>query len=98
MDDVPQGFVIRSRRRHRGLTQAGFARAAGVSPAPVSRLERGDIDRTDLGVLRRTFAALGARIDLVPRWQGADLGRLVDATHAAMTEALARGRAGSARA
>jgi transcriptional regulator with XRE-family HTH domain len=90
MEDVRLGSVVRILRRRRGLTQAGFARAAGVSPALVSRLERGDIDRTDLRFLRRAFAALDARIDLVPRWRGADLDRLLDADHAALTEVLVR--------
>jgi hypothetical protein len=29
-------------------------------------------------------------LDLVPRWQGADLDRLLDARHAGMTETLVR--------
>jgi transcriptional regulator with XRE-family HTH domain len=90
MEDIRLGSVIRILRRRRGLTQAAFARAAGLSPALVSRLERGDIDRTDLRLLRRAFSALDARIDLIPRWRGADLDRLIDANHAALTETLVR--------
>jgi hypothetical protein len=56
----------------------------------ISRLERGKIEATSLGVVRDVFGAMDARVDLVPRWQGADLDRLVDARHAGMTEALVR--------
>lgn len=36
------------------------------------------------------FAALDARLDLVPRWHGAELDRLLDARHAGLTEVIVR--------
>lgn len=90
MNDAQVGSVIRAIRRERNTSQVALARAAGVSPATVSRIERGRLDRTSLVVVRRLFEAVGARIDLVPRWQGADLDRLLDARHAGITEALVR--------
>jgi hypothetical protein len=36
------------------------------------------------------FVGLEARIDLVPRWHGGELDRLLDARHAGMTETLVR--------
>jgi hypothetical protein len=53
-------------------------------------MERGHLDQTTIGTLRRVFAPLEARIDLHPSWRGADLERLLDADHAAIEEALAR--------
>ena len=80
MDDLRIGAVIRALRLRLGLTQAELAIKAGVSPAMISRLEHGRFETTDIRTLRRVFAALDARVDLVPRWQGAELDRLLDAT------------------
>jgi len=88
MDDVRLGSIVKLLRLRLRLTQETLAARARVSPSMISRIERGDIDRTTLVALRRVFNALGARIELVPRWQGADLDRLVDARHAAMVELL----------
>jgi transcriptional regulator with XRE-family HTH domain len=88
MDDIRLGTVVKQLRQRLRLTQEGLAGRARISPSMVSRIERGDIDRTTLVALRRVFTALGARIELVPRWQGADLDRLLDARHAAMVEVI----------
>ncbi len=56
----------------------------------VARIERGAWDSIPLGKIRRVAESLGARLDNIVRWQGADLGRLLDARHAAMHEAMAR--------
>lgn len=90
MNDVRLGPVIRTLRLRRRWRQADLARAADVSPATISRLERGRVDATSLEVLRRVFAAVDARIELVPRWRGGDLDRLIDARHAGMIEVLVR--------
>jgi transcriptional regulator with XRE-family HTH domain len=90
MEDIRLGSVIRALRLRRGWTQVKLAAAARVSPAAISRLERGRLDVTTLAVLRRVFGAMDARIDLVPRWHGGDLDRLVDARHAGMVEHLVR--------
>jgi transcriptional regulator with XRE-family HTH domain len=90
MNDVRLGSVIRTLRLRRRWRQSDLARVAGVSSATVSRLERGNVDTTSIDVLRRVFNAVDARIELVPRWRGGDLDRLIDARHAGMTEALVR--------
>jgi transcriptional regulator with XRE-family HTH domain len=84
VEDIRLGSVIRALRLRRGWTQVKLAGAAQLSPAAISRLERGRVDATTLAVLRRVFGAMDARIDLVPRWHGGDLDRLVDARHAGM--------------
>ena len=56
----------------------------------VARIERGAFASIPLGKVRHVAEALGARFDTLVRWQGADLGRLLDARHAAMHETMAR--------
>jgi transcriptional regulator with XRE-family HTH domain len=57
--------VIARRRAGAGLTQAGLARAAGVTQAHVSQVEAGE-NTPSLAVLARIAAALGASVgDLV---------------------------------
>jgi transcriptional regulator with XRE-family HTH domain len=90
MDDMRLGSVIKALRHRRGWTQVQLASAARLSAAAISRLEHGRIDATTLVVLRRVFNAMDARIDLVPRWRGGDLDRLIDARHAGMVETLVR--------
>lgn len=78
---------IRQRKRWR---QADLAVRAGVSRQAVSRIERGVIHNLPVGSLQAVAIALEARIDLIVRWHGGDLARLVNARHAAMHEAIAR--------
>lgn len=52
-------------------------------------VERGQIDGLTLGLLVRIAAALEIRLDVVPRWRGGDLDRLLDAKHAAFGERVA---------
>ena len=55
----------------------------------VARIERGALASIPLRKVRRLAEALGARFDTTVRWQGADLGRLLDVRHAAMHETMA---------
>lgn len=86
MDDQRVGSVLRAVRRRRRITQQQLAVAAGMSQATVSRLERGHIQALSLSAIRRVTGVLEVRLELVPRWRGADLGRLLDATHADLVE------------
>jgi len=56
----------------------------------IVRIEHGRLEAVPLGMLRRVAHALDARVDTVVRWQGGDLGRLINARHAAMHEVMAR--------
>ncbi len=84
------GAAMRAVRRRRGLRQADVAASAGVSRATVWRLERGDLGSLPFGTACRVARALGMRIDIVPRWHGGELDRLLNARHSAMHEQLAR--------
>ncbi|HYI23205.1 MAG TPA: helix-turn-helix transcriptional regulator [Candidatus Limnocylindrales bacterium] len=84
MDGVRLGSVARAIRIKKGLRQSDVARFARVSRDAVSRLERGRVADLRVDVVVRVFEALGGRLDLVPRWQGGNLDRLMKSRHAAM--------------
>lgn len=65
-----------------------MAAAAGVSRATVSRIERGLAAEVILTTLERVTSVLEIRLELVPRWRGGELGRLVNWRHAAMHERI----------
>ena len=71
------------------MRQVDVANAAGVSRSAVSRLERGLLAELPLGAIRRIAAAFDARIDMVPRWHGGDLARVLNERHAGMHDAVA---------
>jgi len=90
VDDVRVGAVLRALRIRRDLRQVDVARMASVSRSVVSLVERGYLARTNVASLRSIAGVLEATIDLVPRWRGAEIDRLLNAGHAAMHEAIAR--------
>jgi HTH-type transcriptional regulator / antitoxin HipB len=90
MDDQRLGATIRAIRVRRGWRQADLAAKAGVSPATISRLERGHPGSLTLDLIRRVSAALDVRVDLVPRWRAGDLDRLLNAKHSQLHELVAR--------
>jgi transcriptional regulator with XRE-family HTH domain len=61
-----------------------------VSRETVAQIERGNAATASVGAVRSAADALGARFDPMIRWQGGDLGRLLNRRHAAMHEAMAR--------
>ena len=84
------GAAIRAVRRRRGLRQSDLARVAGVSPSTVSRIERGHLASCTFLTADRVVSTLDIRLDLVPRWRGGELDRLLNAGHSAMHELIAR--------
>jgi transcriptional regulator with XRE-family HTH domain len=84
------GRVVRAVRRRQRLTQRAIADRAGVSQPTISRIEAGHVDTLTLRQLERICAVLDLSLDLVPRWRGADLDRLVNARHAELHERVAR--------
>lgn len=60
MNFAETGLVIRTARKHAGLTQAELARRLGMSRATLSQLENGVIG--DLGI--RKLAQIGDRLGL----------------------------------
>jgi transcriptional regulator with XRE-family HTH domain len=84
------GAAFRAVRIRRGWRQEDVARRANVSPSLISRIERGDIGRVSLDHLERVGSVLEMRVQVVARWRGGDLDRLVNARHAALLETVAR--------
>lgn len=90
MDDQRLGSAIRAARIRRRLRQTEVAQRAGVSQSLVSLVERGHLDHLSLAGLRHVGAALDVRIDVVARWRGGELDRLLNAKHSALHEDVAR--------
>jgi transcriptional regulator with XRE-family HTH domain len=90
VDDLRVGAAVRAVRKKRGWRQLDVATRSGASRAFVSQVERGHLGTGSLDTLRRVAAALDVRLDIIPRWRGADLDRLLGAGHSAMHESVAR--------
>ncbi|MBA2700610.1 MAG: helix-turn-helix domain-containing protein, partial [Chloroflexi bacterium] len=88
MDDRRIGQVLRAIRQRKGWRQLDVATRARVSSSLLGRIETGGLSSVRIGKVRQVAEALGARCDTIVRWQGADLGRLLDTRHAAMHEAI----------
>lgn len=88
MDDQRIGLIARAIRRKLGWRQRDIAERAGLSQAMVSLFERGRLEEISLGTNRRIAAAYEMRLELLARWRGRDVDRLMDERHAAMVEAV----------
>jgi transcriptional regulator with XRE-family HTH domain len=80
------GRGMRAIRVRTNLTQQVVATRAGVPRGVVASLERGNIGRVRVEQLLAVATALRADVDLLLRWNGTDLGRLLNAGHSAMHE------------
>jgi transcriptional regulator with XRE-family HTH domain len=90
MDATRLGSVIRAVRVRLRLRQLDVARRAGVARSTISRIERGVAGSLPLDDLLRVTSSLEISVDLVPRWRGGELTRMLNAGHATMHEAVAR--------
>lgn len=88
MDLVSFGRSVRALRRRKGWRQEDLAGAARASRSVVGRIERGDAGAIAISVVERVAHAAGGSVDLVLRWQGEGLDRLLDEGHARLVEAL----------
>jgi transcriptional regulator with XRE-family HTH domain len=90
MDDQRFGSVIRRVRLRRAWRQIDLAAKSRVSRSAISRLERGHLDAMTLADARAVAAALDVRVELLARWRGGDLDRLMNAGHSALHESVAK--------
>jgi transcriptional regulator with XRE-family HTH domain len=90
VDDFRLGSAIRQVRRSRGWRQVDLAERSGASQATVSRIERGHITTLSVGRVRTIAHALDIRVDVVPRWRGGDLDRLLNRRQSKLHESVAR--------
>ena len=88
MDNVRFGITVRTVRIRRGWRQDDLAAVTHVSRAQIGRIEHGHADSIQLGTLRKVCAALEIRVDLMPRWRGADLDRMISSRHALLAESV----------
>ena len=88
MDDQRVGAAFRAIRVRRGWRQSDVGDRAGVSRAFISLVERGHLGAVSLATLRRVGAVLDIRLDIVPRWRGGELDRLLNAGHSALHESV----------
>jgi hypothetical protein len=63
---------------------------AGLSDATISRIERGHLDRLAFAALERVAGVLEIRLELVPRWRGGEVDRMLGRRHSLLHEAFAR--------
>ena len=89
MDDLQFGSIVRAVRKRRALSQVDLARAAGVSHATVSLVERGHCDKLSLHTVRSIASALDIRVELLGRWRGGELDRLMSRRHSMLGESFA---------
>jgi transcriptional regulator with XRE-family HTH domain len=90
VDDRTSGLLLRALRRRRAWRQTDLAARAHVSQSTVSRAERGWLEDLTLRTIRALFGALEARVQLAPRWKGAELERLLDEDHSVVVTEVAR--------
>ena len=89
MDERRVGRSLHVLRRARGLRQVDVAERADVSQATVSAIERGHWSATSVRTLGRVFDVVEADVDVVVRYRGGQLDRLLDESHAATVAELA---------
>jgi transcriptional regulator with XRE-family HTH domain len=90
MDDQRVGWALRAIRIKKRWRQIDLAKRARVSRWIVLRIEHGRLATVPVGKLRAVATALDARGDVIVRWQGGDLPRLLSARHSRMHEVMAR--------
>jgi transcriptional regulator with XRE-family HTH domain len=90
VDATRLGSVFRTVRIRLRLRQVDVARRAGVARSTVSRIERGLVGSLPVDVLAKVGASLEIHVDLLPRWRGGELTRMLNAGHSALHEATAR--------
>ncbi|MBA2381573.1 MAG: helix-turn-helix transcriptional regulator [Chloroflexi bacterium] len=88
MDDVGFGRGLKALRIRKSWTQDELAREAKVSRGVVARIEQGHASKVTVQTLDKVAGALGARVTCRLSWNGEELGRLLDAAHAAIVEQL----------
>jgi transcriptional regulator with XRE-family HTH domain len=89
MDDMRVGAAFRAVRIRRLWRQEDVAARAGVPRSLVSDIERGHFGSTSLERLRAVAVVLEIRLDIVARWRGGELARVLNARHSALNESLA---------
>lgn len=86
MDDMRVGAAFRAVRIRRRWRQSDVAARAGVSQSFESLVEHGHLDRVSLAGLRRLGRVLDTRVDVLARWRGGALDRMLALDHSLLAE------------
>lgn len=89
VDDTRVGSAFRSLRLRPGWRQTDLARRSGVAQSAISDIELGRVGATNIDTPCRVAKALAMRVEIITRWRGGDLDRLLNARHATLTTAVA---------
>ena len=65
MRAAQRAYRLAEIRKERGLTQTDVAAEMNVSQRRVSAVERGQLDRTELGTVAAYVQALGGRVEII---------------------------------
>ena len=65
LEGAVRAYRLAEVRRAQHVTQTDIARSLGISQPRVSRIERGELDRTELVTLRGYVEALGGQLRVV---------------------------------
>jgi hypothetical protein len=90
VDDQRVGRLVRVLRVRLAMRQADVARRAEVTQKVVSLVERGHLDGLPLRHVRRVVGAVGGSAELLVRWRGGEIDRVLDSAHATLVGATAR--------
>lgn len=63
-----RAYRLAEMREASGLNQADIANRLGVSQSRVSRIERGDMDRSEIATVRAYVGALGGEVEIVAKF------------------------------
>jgi len=89
VEQTKVGLTLRAIRLKAGLSQSELAARAGVSQSTVSRIECGRLGNLPLELIVAVARALQVDLQLVIRWRGPELDRLLDARHARLVGLVA---------
>jgi transcriptional regulator with XRE-family HTH domain len=90
VDLLRLGATMRAVRRRVGWRQRDVAHRAGVSAATISRMERGHAGSFAVDTLTRVAGVLEIQLDIIPRWRGGELDRMMGARHGRLHAQVAR--------
>jgi transcriptional regulator with XRE-family HTH domain len=90
VDQLRVGAAFRAVRLKRRWRQEDVAMRARLHRSTVSLIERGHWDRLSFEAMARAAGALEIRLEVIPRWRGGDLDRLMNAGHSHLHEVVAR--------
>jgi transcriptional regulator with XRE-family HTH domain len=88
VEDMRIAAAFRAVRIRRRLRQSDVADRARVHRSTVSRVERGHFGSLSLDTIREIASVLDVRVELLPRWRGSDLDRLLNVAHSALHESV----------